>query len=128
MVDDGPLISLVDDDSSFRQATRSLLRSAGFRVQTFSSAEDFLSGADLSAVRCLIVDLRMPGMSGLELQRKLEESGYAIPTIFVTAHANDVSQSRAMNGGAIAFLPKPFDAEELIGAVRAAIKGSRPVR
>lgn len=96
-------------------------------MQTFPSAENFLSETDLSGVRCLIVDLRMPGMSGLELQRKLEASRYEIPIIFVTAHADERSQSRAMNGGAIAFLPKPFDAEELISAVRAAIKGSRPV-
>ena len=127
MVDDGPLVSLVDDDASFRQATRSLLRSAGFRVQASDSAEQFLEETDLAGVRCLIVDLRMPGMSGLDLQRRVEASGYDIPIIFVTAHADDRSQSRAMNGGAIAFLPKPFDAEELIGAVRAAIKGSRPV-
>ena len=126
MADDGPLISLVDDDASFRQAIRSLLRSAGFSVEASPTAEEFLRVTDLGAVRCLIVDLRMPGMGGLELQRKLAGSGHAIPIIVVTAHADEQSRTEALKAGARAFLPKPFNAEALLGAVRAALADSRP--
>ena len=121
MVDDGPLISLVDDDSSFRQAIRSLLRSAGYRVETSPSAEEFLKNGDLARLRCLIVDLRMPGMGGLELQRRLKTSGHAVPIIFVTAHADENSRTKAFEGGAFAFLPKPFDGDELLDTVRSAL-------
>ena len=120
---EAPLIAVVDDDASVRTALASLLRSAGFVVLLFASAEEFLRGSDKAAtIECLILDWCMPGMNGLELQRTLLANDSRVPTIFLTAHANDVRRSEALRGGAIAFLPKPFDADTLLRVVKSAGK------
>jgi len=118
-------IAIVDDDESLRLALASLFRSAGFHVLVFASAAELLAASDLPAIRCLILDLRMPGMDGLELQRHLADGGHRIPTIILSAHGSGELRSRALRGGAIAFLPKPFDAEALLHAVEVVLKSSR---
>ena len=111
------LISVVDDDDSVREATASLLRSVGFRVKGFASAEQFLGSPFLRKTACLILDVRMPGMSGPELQRQLVSERSRIPIIFITAHDDQVMQRKVMRGGAIDFLYKPFSEEALFRAV-----------
>jgi FixJ family two-component response regulator len=119
---DGPGVSVVDDDEPVRQALSGLLRSAGFGVTTFASAEEFLASPHVATTGCLILDLRLPGMDGLELQRRLREAGRRLPTVFLTAHGDDDARSRALAGGALAFMPKPFDGEALLRTVGAALK------
>ena len=116
------VIAVVDDDRSVRIAVASLLRSVGFAVLLFASAEEFLSGRDAQAIACLILDLRMPGMDGLQLQRQLRAEGRLVPTIFLTAHGQDAARAQALAGGAIEFLPKPFDADVLLRAVQSALE------
>src|SRR5262249_52451840 len=101
----------------FREALERFLETFAFRVRTFSSAEDFLQSRDLRLVACLLLDVAMPGMSGLEVQRQLRAHGLSIPTVFVTAHADDERQHLG-TGGATAILPKPVDQEMLLGLVR----------
>jgi len=115
------LVCVVDDDSLIRDSTRRLIRSFGFRVEAFASAEEFENSDYLEETACLILDVRMPGMNGLELQRRLSEAGQQIPIVFVTAHADDQQERRAMEAGAIRFLYKPFSAESLLQAVRSAL-------
>lgn len=118
----GPsIISIVDDDASNREAVSTLLRSAGFTVEAFASAEDFLASAHLHQTRCLILDLQMPGMNGLELQQLLAAAKYRIPIIFITAQSDEESRTRAFQAGAFDFLPKPFREEALRHAVRVAL-------
>ena len=113
------VIAVVDDDASVRTALASLLRSAGFVVLLFASGEEFLRSTDkISAIECLILDWCMPGMNGLELQRTLLANGSQVPTIFLTAHVNEARRDEALGRGAIAFLPKPFDADALLRAVK----------
>ena len=119
------LIAVVDDDESVRMAVASLLRSVGFVVLPFATAEEFLCGKDQQPIACLIVDLRMPGMDGVQLQRHLHANGWRPPTIFLTAHGHDTERAQALAGGAIAFLPKPFDADVLLSAVKSGIEGDR---
>src|SRR5580698_1694441 len=107
-------ISIVDDDESIRSSTTFLIESFGFQVTAFDSAESFLSSGRLSDTSCLLVDIQMPGMSGLELQRELAASGWRIPVIFLTAHDSQDSRQQAMQAGAVAFLGKPFKDEELL--------------
>src|SRR4051812_9417092 len=102
------LIAVVDDDEAIREATESLIRSVGFRAVVFPSAEDFLRSSHLQDTACLIVDVRMPGMSGLELQRQLAAANYSMPIIFITAHGDEEARARALRAGAVAFLDKPF--------------------
>jgi FixJ family two-component response regulator len=116
------LIAVVDDDEAIREATESLLRSVGFRVVVYPSAEDFLRSSQLPVTACLIVDVRMPGMSGLELQQQLATAHYAMPLIFITAHGDADTRARALRAGAVAFLDKPFSDEVLLGAVQAALQ------
>ena len=116
------LIAVVDDDASFRCALQRLLKSAGFSAQSFASAEDFLNSGLQHETGCLISDIRMPGMSGLELQSKLNSDQCPIPTIFITAHGDEKMRLRAMRSGAVKFLMKPFDDESLLEAVRAALQ------
>ena len=111
------LISVVDDDDSVREATASLLRSVGFSVREFASAEQFLGSAFLRKTACLILDVRMPGMSGPELQRRLASERSRIPIIFITAHDDQVMQAKVIRGGAIDFLLKPFSEEALLRAI-----------
>ncbi len=120
-VREASIISIVDDDASNREAVSTLLSSAGFTVETFASAEDFLASGHLHQTRCLILDLRMPGMNGLELQQQLAAAKYRIPIIFITAQNDEAVRTRALQAGAIGFLPKPFREEALLVAVRVAL-------
>ena len=116
------MVSVVDDDESFRAALQRLLRSAGFPVQSFASAEDFLESGKQHETGCLITDIRMPGMSGLELQAKLNADHSQIPTIFISAHGDEKIRLQAMRGGAVKFFAKRFDDEILLESVRMALK------
>lgn len=112
------LISIVDDDASVRESLGGLMRSVGFRVRAFASAEEFLESDQLRQTDCLILDVRMPGMGGLELQRRLVASGARIPVIFVTAHGgHDGGRRRALSAGAVEYLTKPFSDAALLKAV-----------
>ena len=115
------LISVVDDDESIRRTTTFLIESFGFRAAAFESAENFLKSGQMHDTSCLIVDVQMPGMSGLELQSELAAAGYGIPIIFMTAYENKVSRQQAMQAGAVAFLAKPFGDEQLLQTVRLAL-------
>jgi FixJ family two-component response regulator len=115
------LVAIVDDDDSVRITLQELLRSAGFPSRGFDSAEAFLGSGDQQETACLITDIRMPGMSGLELQARLNAERCKIPTIFITAHGDEDMRFQALRAGAVEFLPKPFDDEVLIESVRAAL-------
>ena len=115
-------VFVVDDDASVRVALGRLIRSAGLEVETFTSAEDLLETWPSESAGCLILDVQLPGLSGLELQSKLAALGSTVPIIFITAHDDPNARSRALNGGAADFLEKPFDDEELIAAIHAALE------
>mgnify|MGYP003576243489 FL=1 len=117
-----PLISVVDDDDSVRESLSGLIRSVGFGVMVFASAEEFLNSNHLSDTDCLILDVRMPGMNGLELQRRLAVSHMSIPVIFITAHGDEEARVRALNGGAVEYLLKPFSEDALLKAIDMALK------
>jgi CheY-like chemotaxis protein len=117
------LILIVDDDESIREATKTLLRSAGYQAQTFASAESLLESGALGETECLILDVRMPGIDGLELQRRLNAEGVHVPIIFITAHDDAAVRRRAIAGGAINLLHKPFAAAELLATVQTAVRG-----
>jgi len=117
-----PLISIIDDDDALRSSLQNLIRSVGLRAQGFSSAEAFLSSNQVHETRCLVLDVRMPGMSGPELQRQMAVANSHIPIIFITAHADDAQRTQALEAGAVAFLHKPFYEEELLNAIEAALK------
>lgn len=125
---DGPIISVVDDDASVRTATARLLRSLGFSAHAFASAQEFLSSPELRETLCVIADVEMPGMNGLELQEYLIASGHNTPMIFITAFPEDRIRERAMKAGAIDFLSKPFDEPRLLECVERAmaIRQDRP--
>jgi FixJ family two-component response regulator len=112
-----PLISIVDDDESVRQALKSLIDSVGFRAEVFDSGEKFLNSPYLSQTDCLIADVRMPGMSGLELQDRLSAAGRSIPIVFISAHDDKDARARGLRAGAIDFLQKPFSEDSLLGAI-----------
>jgi FixJ family two-component response regulator len=118
------LISIVDDDDALRNSLDDLIRSIGFRTQGFPSADAFLSSNQAQDTACLILDVRMPGMNGLELQRQMVVANWRIPIIFITSHADDDARARALEAGAVAFLYKPFREEELLHAIDAALKHS----
>lgn len=115
------LVAVVDDDELVRMGLQKLLKAVGFKVATFDSAEDFLASSQLPDVACLIADIRMPGMSGLELQAKLKAERYAVPIIFITAHGDSKLRMQTMLEGAVEFLTKPFDDRVLLDTVRAAL-------
>ena len=117
-----PLVSIVDDDVSVRRSTRRLLRSAGFRAEAFGSAEEFLSSGLAKETDCLILDLRMPAMNGIQLQRQLADASNPIPIIFLSAHASADDERRALQAGAIQFLQKPASKDALLLAIRNALK------
>jgi FixJ family two-component response regulator len=116
------LVAIVDDDRSVQNAVKDLLESAGLSAQCFGSAEEFLESGQRNQTASLIADIRMPGMSGLELQTKLKAEGSRIPIIFITAHSDDKIKLQAMTAGAAEFLSKPFDDEVLLEKVRAALR------
>src|SRR5258708_3510783 len=115
------LVAIVDDDDLMRSALQGMLKSVGLISQTFASAEEFCNSGQQSEIACLIADIRMPGMSGLELQAKLNAEHCRIPTIFITAHGDTQMRTQALRAGALEFLTKPFDDEALLGSVRAAL-------
>ena len=119
-------VFVVDDDPSVRRGLERLLRSAGYRVEMHSSAEQFLEARRAHAPGCLILDVRMPGQGGLDLQQALADQGSLLPIIFITGHGDVPTVVRAMKGGAVDFLMKPFDDEELLAAVHQALTGKRP--
>jgi FixJ family two-component response regulator len=116
------LISVVDDDESVRRTTTLLIESFGFRAATFESAETFLKSGHLHDTSCLIVDVQMPGMNGLQLQSHLAAEGCGIPIIFITAYENNDSRRRAMQAGAAGFLGKPFSDEQLLQTIDSALR------
>jgi FixJ family two-component response regulator len=116
------LIAVVDDDELVRIALQRLLKTSGFGVTSFASAEDLLKSNQLPEIACLIADIRMPGMSGLDLQAKLNAESCAIPIVFITAHGDEKMRLQAMRGGAVGFLAKPFDSGILLDRVRAALE------
>jgi FixJ family two-component response regulator len=117
------MVAVVEDDESYRVAVQRLLKSAGFSVQSFATAEDFLRSGRQHETGCLITDIRMPEMSGLDLQAKLNADHCLIPTIFITAHGDEDMRLQAMRGGAVKFMVKPFDCALLLESVRAALEG-----
>jgi FixJ family two-component response regulator len=122
MTEAGPIVFVVDDDPSVRTSTERLVRSAGFTVKTFASAAEFLESPRPEGPACLVLDVRMPGQSGLDLQRELTGSGIQIPIIFVTGHGDIPMTVRAMKAGAVEFLTKPYRRNALLDAIRAAIE------
>jgi FixJ family two-component response regulator len=116
------LVAIVDDDDSMRNALQGLLRSAEFPARSFASAEEFLKSGQQYKVACLIADIRMPGMSGLELQARLNAERCRIPIIFITAHGDEKMRMQALRAGAVEFMAKPFNHEALLESVRAALE------
>lgn len=120
-----PVVIVIDDDPSFRRSTERLILSAGFKVQTFGAATEFLKNRRPDAPACLVLDVRLPGLSGLDLQRELDRAGAQIPIIFVTGHADIPMSVQAMKSGAVEFLTKPFREQDLLDAMRQAIELDR---
>jgi FixJ family two-component response regulator len=118
----GNMVAIVDDDDLMRSAVEGLLKSAGLPSRAFASAEEFLNSGQQRQVGCLVADIRMPGMTGLELQAKLNAEHCRIPTIFITAHGDEKMRMQALRAGAVEFLAKPFDDEALLESVRAALE------
>jgi FixJ family two-component response regulator len=125
MTEADPIVFVVDDDLSVRRSTERLIRSAGLKVQTFTSAREFLKNPRPEGPACLVLDVRMPGLSGMDLQSELTQSGIHIPIIFITAHGDIPMSVRAMKAGAVEFLTKPFRSRSLLDAVLAAIERDR---
>jgi len=122
---DRPLVAIVDDDESQARATQSLLRAAGFGTAAFTDAESFLASATRASAACLVADMRMPGMSGLELYKALVASGEGIPTVLITAYPQDITRSRAREAGIKCVLGKPFAAEDLLECISEALATPR---
>jgi FixJ family two-component response regulator len=120
------LVSVVEDDQFFRESMRRLMRSLGYTVEAFPSAADFLASPRLVETACLIADVHMPAMTGLELYRHLIDAGYAIPTILVTAYPDDDVRARALNDGVVCYLRKPVDEKHLMRCLRAALHSDKP--
>lgn len=125
MTETKPIVFVVDDDLSVRRSTERLIRSIGLEVQTFTSAREFLKNPRPKGPACLVLDVRMPGLSGMDLQRELDRSEIHIPIIFITAHGDIPMSVRAMKAGAVEFLTKPFRSRSLLDAIRAAIDRDR---
>jgi len=120
-----PLISIVDDDESMREAVKGLMKSLGYRVEVAASAEEFLSSRHVRGTSCLIADVQMAGMSGLDLHRHLSASGKVIPTVLITAYPDDSVRERALAAGVIGYLSKPFDENDLLACIRSALTNAR---
>jgi FixJ family two-component response regulator len=125
MIEGEPIVFVVDDDPSVRRSIERLIQSIGLKVQTFQSAGEFLQRARPKGPACLVLDVRLPGLSGLDLQRELTNRGIQLPIIFITAHGDIPMTVRAMKGGAVEFLTKPFRTRHLLDAIRAAIERDR---
>jgi FixJ family two-component response regulator len=121
----GPIISIIDDDESMRCALKSLVTSLGFKAYTFASAEQYLDSPRLDDTSCLISDLQMPGLNGIELQQSLLAQGRHIPIIFVTAFPEERMRARAIEAGALGFLGKPFDSSKLVELIDKALEAGR---
>ncbi|OLB79324.1 MAG: hypothetical protein AUH96_01550 [Nitrospirae bacterium 13_2_20CM_2_61_4] len=119
--DNARVVCVVDDDASLRRSLRNLLTSVGFRVETFQSAETFLESVHRENTGCVVLDLRMTGMNGLDLLRHLGATGSRIPVVILTAHGDDETRQRSLQAGAVAFLKKPFQSATLLDAVRTAL-------
>jgi FixJ family two-component response regulator len=126
---DGPLVAIVDDDELFRDATRNLLQAAGFSTATFANAATFLESSQRRSAACMVADMRMPGMTGLQLYQALLSAGDGIPTVLITAYPKDRDRARAREAGITCFLTKPFVPEQLLECVRKALAKSprRPI-
>ena len=122
------IVYVIDDDPSIREAVTSLIRSVGMSVQAFGSAKEFMTSKRPNAPACLVLDVRMPGLSGLELQRELTDAGIGIPIIFITGHGDIPMSVRAMKAGAVEFLTKPFRDQDLLDAIKQAIDRDRELR
>jgi len=122
------VIAIVDDDLSVREGLETLIRSAGWRVETFASAQEFLARPRAGALSCLILDLQLPGLSGLDLQKRMAELELEIPIVFLTGHGNIPASVQAMKAGAVEFLTKPFDEQDLLRAIEEAIERDRRTR
>ncbi len=122
------VIAIVDDDPSVREGLSSLIRSAGLQVETFASAQEFLARTGAEAPSCLVLDLQLPGLSGLDLQKRMAEVGLEIPIVFLTGHGNIPASVQAMKAGAVEFLTKPFDEQDLLQAIQEAIERDRQNR
>jgi FixJ family two-component response regulator len=124
----GPIVFVVDDDASVREAVESLLRSVGLAVRCFGSASEFLEEAPLAALACLVLDVRLPGTNGLDLQRELSERHPDLPIVFISGHGDIRMSVRAIKAGAVEFLPKPFHDQDLLDAVQQALDRARATR
>jgi FixJ family two-component response regulator len=122
------VIAIVDDDPSAREGLSSLLRSAGLQVESFASAQEFLARPGPEVPSCLVLDLQLPGLSGLDLQKRMAEAGLEIPIVFLTGHGNIPASVQAMKAGALEFLTKPFDDEQLLQAIKEAVQRDRKSR
>lgn len=122
------IVAVVDDDQSAREGLSSLIRSAGWRVETFASADEFLARPASETPSCLVLDLQLPGISGLDLQKRLAEVGIQISIVFLTGHGNIPASVQAIKGGAVEFLTKPFDEVELLRAIQEAIERDQRIR
>jgi FixJ family two-component response regulator len=121
-----PQISVVDDDESMREAMRGLMKSLGYAARVFASAEEFLNSREVPRTSCLIADLQMPGMTGLELHYHLVASGKTMPTILITAYPDDSVRERALNDGVVCYLSKPFDENDLLTCIRSSLPSEGP--
>ena len=128
MNEERPTVFVVDDDASMREALKNLLRSVGLAVETFGSAQEFLSSRRSKAPGCLVLDVRLPGLSGLDLQRQLADANLQIPIVFITGHGDIQMSVRAMKAGAVEFLTKPFRDQDLLDAVQQAVDRDRATR
>ena len=128
MAQSDAVVFVVDDDASIRDAVKSLLKSVGLRAETFGSTEEFFGATRPDGASCLVLDVRLPGMSGLDFQADLEKRGIRVPIIFITAHGDIPMTSRAIKAGAVEFLPKPFQKQELLDAIHQALERDRAMR
>ena len=120
------LISIIEDDEPFRESMRMLITALGYTVEAFPSAANFLASPCLAETACLVADVQMPGMTGIELHRHLVDAGYAIPTILVTAYPNEAARTRALKNGVVCYLRKPVDDDQLERCLRSALQSGKP--
>jgi FixJ family two-component response regulator len=122
MMSDKFIVMIVDDDESVRRAARRLIKSFGFAVETFASAEDFLTSGRLPQTACLVLDVHMPGLNGLELQSRLISEGHQVPIVFITAFNDDNARDQALKAGAVGYLVKPFEEADLLNGINLALQ------